>query len=144
MLGPVERVRRRGLVRQGGRVLAPQRGHDARDDHREPVRARVHHARFLEHRQLLRPAFDRLLGGGQSPLEHLGDELVLLFRRGVGAEAGRVHMREILRHAVSHRAHRAEHGALRGVANGVVRGVGRARERRGNQHGVHQLAGARG
>ena len=49
-------------------------------------------------------------------------------------------MREVVRHAAGHCADRREHRALGRVAHRRVGGVGRARERRGHEHRVHQLA----
>ena len=131
------------LVGELRRLLAAQGRHHPGHDHGEPVGAGVHDARLLEHRELLRPALHRLLGGVERPLHHLGDQRVLLLGRGVGAEPRGVHVREVLGHAVGHRAHRAQHRALGRLAHRVIGGVGRAGERGGHEHRIHQLAGAR-
>ncbi len=100
---------------------------------------RVDDSGLLEHRELVGPLLDRLLGGLQRPLEHVGDQRVLLLRAGVGAEPLGVHVREILRDAVRHRAHGAQHRPLGGVADRVGGGVGGARGGRCDEDGVDQL-----
>ncbi len=140
VLGQVEGARGQ-LVRDLGRRVSAQRADHARQHHGEAVGARVHDACLAQHRQLLGAALHRLLAGLERPLEHLGQQLVLLARVGVGAEPRRVHVREVLGHAVCHRPHGAEHRALGGLAHRLVGGVGGAGEGRGHQHRVHQLAG---
>ncbi len=137
--------RRRGvLVLELGRGQAAQGGETPGDDHGEPVGAGVHHPGLAQHRQLLRSALDGLLARLERVLEHLGEQLVLLLGRGLGAQPLRVHVREVVCHAAGHRAHRGEHRPLRRVAHRRVRGVRRAGEGGGHEHRVHQLTGSRG
>ncbi len=144
VLGQVVALHRGAAVGQLGRVAAAQGGHHAGDDDGQAVGAGVHDAGLLEHVQLLGAALDGLVGGVQRPLQDLGDELVLLLGRRLGAQPRRGDVGQVLGHAVGHGPHRAEHGALGRVAHRRVGGVGGAREGGGHQHRVHQLAGTRG
>ena len=74
-------------------VLAPQSSHHAGHDHGEPVRPGVDHPRLLEHRELVGPALHRLVARVECSLEHLRDQLVLLGRRGLGAQARGIEVR---------------------------------------------------
>ncbi len=80
-----------------GRVgLAAKPGDDPRQDHHQPVRARVHHAGLRQHVELLGGSLDGLLARPGSHREHLGQELVLLGVPRLGGEALAVHVRQVL------------------------------------------------
>jgi len=130
-------------VRELGRRLPAQGADDARQHHGEPVSPGVDHPGLAQHRELVRAALHRLLAGLERPLEHLGQQLVLLARVRVWAEPRRVHVGEVLGHAVRHRPHRGEHRALGGVAHRLVGGVRSAGEGGRHEHGVDQLSRAR-
>ncbi len=145
MLGLVERPAgvAHGVVLELRCILAPERRHDPRHDHRKPVGAGVDHACLAEHRQLVRPTLDGLGAGDEGALEHLGEELVLLAVGSAGRQPLPAHVRQVASDAVRHRSDRGEHRALGGVAHGVVRGVRGACQSRRHQNGIDQLAGSR-
>ena len=133
---------RRRVVLERRRIGAAQRRDHAREDDRQAVAAGVHDARLAQDRQQLGAALDRRLAGVQRVLEHVGEHLVL--RRVVDAvlQPRLVHVRDLTRRAGGHLAHDREDRALGGIAHAAVRAVGGARHRGGDQHRVHQLAGA--
>jgi hypothetical protein len=141
-----------GAVQRRGRVLvlelrgggSTQAGQAAGEDHGEAVGAGVDDSGLAQDGQLLGPALHGLLAGFERVLQHLGEQLVLLLRGGLGAEALRVHVREVVSHAARHRAHGGEHRALGRVAHRRVRRVGRPRQRGRHQHRIHELARSRG
>ena len=109
MLGQVQRP---VLVLELRALLSAQGGHAAGEDHGEPVGAGIDHSRLAQHRQLLGTALDRLLGGLQRILEHLGEQLVLLLVGRLGAEPLGVHVGEVVGHAPRHGTDRGEHRPL--------------------------------
>ena len=143
VLGAVQR-RRRVVVLELGVGVAAQGGQAAGDHHGEAVGAGVDHARLAQDGQLLGTALHRLLAGLERVLEHLGQQLVLLRRGGVGTEAAHVHVGEVVGHPAGHCAHRGQHRSLGGVAHRGVGGVGRAREGGRHEYRVDELAGTRG
>ena len=124
--------------------LAAQPGDDPRQDHHQPVRARVDHAGLGQHVELLGGSLDRLLPRAGGHRQHLGQQLVLLLVARLGGEALAVHVREVLRGRVRHLADHGQHRSLSGVTHRFVSGVGGARERRRDQHRVDQLTRAAG
>ena len=139
VLGAVQR-RRRDLVLELGRGAAPERGEAPRHDHGQAVGTGIDHAGVPQHGELIGSPLHGLRARLERVLEHLGEQLVLLLGARLGAEPLLVHVREVVRHAAGHRADRREHRALGRVAHRRVGGVGRARERRGHEHRIHQLA----
>ena len=73
---------RRGVMVELGRIVAAQRRHDAGEDDRQAVAARVDDARLAQRRQQLGAALDRVLAGVDRALERRGDRRVLLARLG--------------------------------------------------------------
>ena len=130
------------LVLERRRGAAAQRADDPREQHRERVAARVHHARLAQHGQQVGAARDRLLAGVERALDDVGDDGVLLLGRGVGPETRLVHVRELGRDPRAHLADDGEDRPLGGVAYGAVGLVGGARERGSDQHWIDELAGS--
>ena len=111
------------------RLVAAKGGQAPGHDHGEPVRTGVHHPGVAQHSELVGPALHRLLAGLERVLEHLGEQLVLLDRGGVGAEALGVHVRQVVGHPQRHRPDGREHGALGRVTHRGVGGIRGARQR---------------
>jgi hypothetical protein len=122
--------------------LAAQPRDDPRQDHHQPVRAGVDHARIRQHLELLGGSLDRLLPCPGRHRKHLGQELVLLGITGLGGEPLSIHVGQVLRGRVRHLADHRQHRPLGGVTHRLVCGVGGARERGRDQNRVHQLPGA--
>ena len=81
MVGPAEARRLVvGDLRQLRRVAA-QPGDDAGEDQHQAVAAGVDDAGLAQHLELLGRPLDRPLAVGDRPLEHLGEDRVLLARR---------------------------------------------------------------
>ena len=108
--------------------------------------ARVDDPRFAQHRELLRRPRHRPLAVGDRPLQHLGEDRVLLLFGDVVAEplfVGR-EVGELAGERVGHLAEDGQHRPLGGLADRVVGGVGGGGEGGGDQQRVDQLARARG
>jgi hypothetical protein len=127
------------------RVGALQGGDDPGEDDDDAVATGVDDARLAQGGQQLGPALDRRLAGDDRPLQRGGDQQVLLLGLGGGREAALVlgQMREVMGDRGRHVAHHREHRALGRVAHGRVGPLGGSRERRTEQDGIDQLAGAR-
>ena len=108
--------------------------------------AGVDDARFAQHLELLRRARHRPLAVLDRPLQHLGEDRVLLLFADVAAESLFVGLEvgELAGQRVGHLAEDGQHRPLGGLAHRVVGGVGGGGEGGGDQHRVDQLAGPAG
>ena len=127
-------------------AVAAQAGDDAGEDQDQAVAAGVDDAGFAQHLELLGRARDRALAVLDRPLQHLGQDRVLLLFADVAAEPLLVGLEvgELAGERVGHLAEDGQHRPLGRLADRVVGGVGGAGEGGGDQHRVDQLAGAAG
>ena len=125
------------------RLRAAQGGDHAGEDHREAEAAGVDDARLAQDRQQVRAAPHGLLPGVERASSTSAMQRVLAL--GVVVVQPRLgHVRELGGDPVGHLAHDGEDRALGRLAHGAVGAVGRARHGGADQHGVDELAGARG
>ena len=124
-------------------AVAAQAGDDAGEDQHQAVAAGVDDAGLAQDVELLGGALDCALAVGDRPLQHLGEDRVLL---GVGDAAVEplllgVEAGELAGDRVGHLAEDGQHRPLGRLAHRVVGGVGGAGEGGGDEHRVDQLTG---
>ena len=127
-------------------VLAAQAGDDAGQDQHQAVAAGVDDTGLAQHLELLGGAGDGSLAVLDRPLQHPGEDRVLLLFPDVAAEPLLVGLEvgELAGERVGHLAEDGQHRPLGGLAHRVVGGVGGGGEGGGDEHRVDQLAGAAG
>jgi hypothetical protein len=128
----------------GDAVVAAQAGHDAGEDHDEPMSAGVDHAGLPEHLQLLGGPRHRRLAVADRALQQGREQRILLGRRRLRGEPGLLHVSEPAGDRVRHLPEDGQHRPLGGLPDRVVRGVGGARKCGRHQRRVDQLAGPAG
>ena len=134
-----------GDLGQLGAVPA-QPGDDPGEDQHQAVAAGVDDTGLAQHVELFGRPLHRALAVGDRPLQHLGEDRVLLLLGDVAVEPllVRLQMGELAGDRVGHLAEDGQHRPLGGLAHRVIGGVGGAGEGGGDEHRVDQLAGPAG